>query len=49
MPFARVNDIELHYEVADFTRPWELVGELVIENFSGSAELNKLQLTVGCL
>lgn len=33
----------------DFTQPWELVGELVIENFSGSAELNKLQLTVGCL
>jgi hypothetical protein len=33
----------------DFSQPWTLVGALAIENFSGSAELNKLQLTVGCL
>ena len=23
MPFAHVNSIDLHYEIADFTRPWE--------------------------
>ena len=23
MPFAHVNGIDLHYEIADFTRPWE--------------------------
>ena len=33
----------------DFSQPWTLTGELVIEGFSGSAEANKLQLTVGCL
>ena len=33
----------------DFTQPWTIAGDLVIQGFSGSAELNKLQLTVGCL
>ena len=23
MPFTHVNGIDLHYEIADFTRPWE--------------------------
>jgi len=33
----------------DFTEAWTLTASLAVENFSGSAELNKVQLTVGCL
>ena len=33
----------------DFSQPWTISGNLRIQNFAGSAELNKLQLTVGCL
>jgi hypothetical protein len=32
----------------DFTQPWTITGDLVIENFVGSAEQQRLQLTVGC-
>lgn len=30
MPFAQIDDIELHYEIADFTRPWEGEPETVV-------------------
>lgn len=30
MPFARINGIELYYEVNDFTRPWEGEAETLI-------------------
>lgn len=33
----------------DFSSAWMISGNLRIQNFTGSAELNKLQLTVGCL
>lgn len=32
----------------DFSQPWTLTGDLRIEGFIGSAELNKVQITVGC-
>jgi hypothetical protein len=32
----------------DFSQAWTLVGDLHIQNFSGSAENNKLQIAVGC-
>ena len=30
MPFAKVNDIQLYYETADYTRPWEGDAETVV-------------------
>lgn len=30
MPFARVNGIEIYYEVTDFTRPWEGEAETLV-------------------
>lgn len=30
MPFAKVNDIQLYYEVTDFTRPWEGEAQVLV-------------------